>query len=429
MHGTDLDISIEQLTKVEGHSDLTVKVRNGVVEDVQLKITENKRFYTQASRGKPCLAVPQLVSRICGTCSIAHLTCAIEAVEKALGIVPSKQTQILRKLTMYSLMLRDHALHLYFFVMPDIVGKDSVLDFGEEYHDLVHDALDVKAAGNHLSKLVAGRAVHAPYEQVGGFSQIPTKEEIEKTKEQLLGVRPQVLKLIKIMADCDFKFERETNFVALVTPDYSYLEGEIHTSKGGVITEDKYFDHLQRVVLPYSQASCFTFECSNYMVGALARMNLNRDNLDPLTKKDAAEYIAMFPSKNIYHNNLAQAIEMLHCIDASLELLNTTEFVPEPKMEIKFKAGDGIGVIEAPRGTLYYLISLNADGTVKYANIVIPTAQNAINMEADIKVLVQSILDQPKEEIQHEIEKLIRAYDPCMSCSTHFLKIRWEETK
>jgi len=425
MHGTDLDISIEQLTKVEGHSDLTVRVRDGVVEDVQLKITENKRFYTQACRNKPSLAVPQLVSRICGTCSIAHLTCATEAVEKALGIIPSKQTSILRKLTMYSLMIRDHALHLYFFVMPDMVGKDSVLDFGEEYHDLVHDALDVKAAGNHLSKLVAGRSVHAPYEQVGQFSHLPTPEEIETTKAELTKVRPIVLKLIKLMAECDFKFERETNFVSLATPDYSFLEGEIHTSLGTVITEEKFYDHLQRVVIPYSQATGFTFECSNYMVGALARMNLNRENLHTNTKRDAEQYIKIFPSKNIYHNNLAQAIEILHSIDASLELLNSTTFVEEPKLEIKYKAGDGIGVIEAPRGTLYYLISLNADGTVHYANLVIPTAQNTINLEADIKVLVQSLLDKPKEFIQHEIEKLIRAYDPCMSCSTHFLKVKW----
>src|SRR3989338_6186124 len=171
MHN-ELDITLENISKTEGHADLDVKVVGGKVTDVKLKISENKRFFTQAIRDKPLIGLPQLVSRICGTCSIAHLTCCTEAAERALEIVPSDQTMLFRKLSMYGLMIRDHALHLYLFVMPDLFGKDSLLEFDEtdkEQHELLHDAFDIKAAGNHLSQAVAGRSVHAPYPAIGGF--------------------------------------------------------------------------------------------------------------------------------------------------------------------------------------------------------------------------------------------------------------------
>ncbi|MBU5687847.1 MAG: nickel-dependent hydrogenase large subunit [Candidatus Aenigmarchaeota archaeon] len=422
----DFDINIEHISKTEGHADLEIKVRNGKVEDVKLKISENKRFYTQAIRNKIFNGVPQLVSRICGTCSIAHLTCSTEAVEKALGIQPSEQTMLLRKLTMYGMMIRDHAMHLYFFVLPDIFNKDSILEFDNSLSKWVEHAFAVKGAGNNLSKLIAGRAVHATYEQIGYFSNLPKKEDINKMIAELKQVREKVFDLLEILYNCDFKFERKTNFVALCTNDFSFLEGKIKSSDGIEIEEEDYWDYLNRVVIPYSQATGFKFEGKEYMVGASARLTLNKDALHKETKKDAKKYLDVFPSYNVYHNNLAQAIEILHSIDHSIEILETSDFKDEPRPEIKIKGGKGIGVVEAPRGTLYHMIDLTSDGKIRYGNFVIPTAQNQIKMENDIKILVEQILDKDKHEIQHEIEKLIRAYDPCMSCASHFLKIKWK---
>ncbi|MEM5799831.1 MAG: nickel-dependent hydrogenase large subunit [Candidatus Aenigmatarchaeota archaeon] len=422
----DFDINIEHISKTEGHADLEIKVRNGKVEDVKLKISENKRFYTQAIRNKIFNGVPQLVSRICGTCSIAHLTCSTEAVEKALGIQPSEQTMLLRKLTMYGMMIRDHAMHLYFFVLPDIFNKDSILEFDSSLSKWVEHAFAVKGAGNNLSKLIAGRAVHATYEQIGYFSNLPKKEDINKMIAELKQVREKVFDLLEILYNCDFKFERKTNFVALCTNDFSFLEGKIKSSDGIEIEEEDYWDYLNRVVIPYSQATGFKFEGKEYMVGASARLTLNKDALHKETKKDAKKYLDVFPSYNVYHNNLAQAIEILHSIDHSIEILETSDFKDEPRPEIKIKGGKGIGVVEAPRGTLYHMIDLTSDGKIRYGNFVIPTAQNQIKMENDIKILVEQILDKDKHEIQHEIEKLIRAYDPCMSCASHFLKIKWK---
>lgn len=426
----NFDINIENLTKMEGHANLDVSVKDGKVEYVKLKITENQRFYEQSVRGQSVFSAPQLMSRICGTCSIAHLTCCIEAAENALGIEPTEQSKLMKKLAIYGLMIRDHALHLYFFSLPDLIGKDSILDFNESdqrEHKLLHDSFDVKRAGNMLSTLIAGRAVHAPFPAVGGFLNVPNADSIAKTIQELQKARPLVMDLIETFYNWDEKFERETDFVGIATKDYSFLDGEIKSSRGVCIREKDYLDHLINVVIPYSQATGFEFEGQEFMVGALARLNLNKDSLHSSTKKDASNYLKNFPSNNIFYNNVAQAIEILHSIDHSLEILQNTKFVKEDLQRIEITEDKtGVGVIEAPRGTLYYKLTVGKSGKIKKANVIVPTAQNQINIEKDIAKLVQDNLENmPKEKIEFEIEKLIRAYDPCMSCASHFLKVKW----
>jgi sulfhydrogenase subunit alpha len=327
-------------------------------------------------------------------------------------------------LTMYSLMIRDHALHLYFFVLPDLYKHDSLLDFAGENKELVHQALHVKEAGNNLSKLIAGRAVHATFEQVGGFSHIPDKKQIPSVIEELKSIRGTVIELIDIFYKCDWNLTRKTNFVALKTDDFSFLEGKILATSGASIEEKNYWDHLHNVVIPYSQASGFKFEGAPYMVGALARLNTNKEALHKNTKKDAEKYLKVFPSENIYHNNLAQAIEILHSIDHSIEILSDNEFTPEKPAVASKDSGEGVGVIEAPRGTLYYWLAIS-EGKIRYANLVIPTAQNLINMKEDIRQMVHERINDGESVIKKEAEKIIRAYDPCMSCASHFLKINW----
>ncbi|MEM5868700.1 MAG: Ni/Fe hydrogenase subunit alpha [Candidatus Aenigmatarchaeota archaeon] len=421
----DFDISLDKISKIEGSASLEIKIRKNQVKKVKLKVTENKRFYTQAIRGKNCLAVHQIVSRICGTCSVAHLLCCIEAVEKALNIKPSEQTMLLRKLALYGTMIRDHALHLYFFALPDILGIDSILEIDDT--KILEQAFRVKAAGNSLASLIGGRAIHPSYIQVGYFEKVPdNREEIKKVINNLKSVRKDVLNLIEIFDKCTFDYTRQKIFVALVTKDYTFIEGEIKSSDGSIIKEEDYWDYLNRVIIPYSQATGFQFKGREYMVGALARMNLNKDAIHKDTKKEVAKYLSRFPSNNVFHNNLAQAIEILHSIDHSIELLETTEFKKEEKPEIKIKSSEGVGVLEAPRGTLYYMLSINDEGKINYGNIVIPTAQNQIIMEKDIKDIVSKMINKSKHEIIHEIEKLIRAYDPCMSCASHFLRVKWD---
>jgi coenzyme F420-reducing hydrogenase alpha subunit len=424
-----LDITIENLAKVEGAVSVEIKVTDGKVEYARFKADDFKRFFTKAMEGKPIAAIPQLLARICGTCSNAHILCAIEACEHALGIRPSEQTMLMRYLTAYGLMIRDHALHLYLFVMPDVYGKDNFLDFDEnkpEEHQLLHDAFDIKAAGNFLSTLIAGRSVHALYPTIGGFLHFPEKDGIEEAVKKLEEIRPAVLRLIKIFEKLPWRLDRKTNYMALVPERFGFLNGKIKSSKGETINEEDFRSHLEHVVLPYSQASAYKHEQESYMVGALARVNVAKDLLHPRTKESAATALALFPSTNIFHNNLAQAIEILHSVDDAIEILSGHEFAPEPAVTKPPQEAVGIGVIEAPRGTLYHKVELGGDGLVKRGEVIVPTGQNQVNMEEDIARLVEeSLPTKSKEEIQFEIEKLIRAYDPCISCASHFLKIKW----
>lgn len=431
MHSQSFDITIRNLSKIEGHTDLDVEVRDGKVTRARLQISENKRFFTAAAVGKPALAIHQIVSRICGTCSIAHLMCCINCVENALEVTPSDQTKRLRDLLLYGLNIRDHAMHLYLFCLPDIFGKDSVLEFADEgyEHDLVHKAFDVKSAGNDLCVLSGGRAVHSPFPQVGGFMKIPKKEDAARVAATLKKVRDAALEFVEIFATRDASFDTETTYIALRNDRASYLEGELYSSEGICVGRKNFRDYLKKRVVPYSQAPGFEYRENPYVVGALARLNLNRDTLHPRTRKDLAKYLGMFPSKNIFHNNLAQAIEIVHCIDSSVDILESAEFKDEPRTVVKPKRSEGVGVLEAPRGTLYYNLKIDDAGKVSFADLVIPTSQNQIKMDKDIGVLVQDRLDRGmgRESIPLEIERLIRAYDPCMSCATHFLKVNWKE--
>ncbi len=425
-----VDITLDKVTKVEGSAGLDIRVRDGKVEHVHFKIQEYKRFYTESIKGKPVLGLPQLLSRICGTCSNAHIMASIESCEKAIGIKSTEQTMLLRWLTMYGLMIRDHALHLYLFVMPDLFGKDAFLDFDEDdetQHQMLHDAFEIKAAGNYLSTIVAGRSVHAPYPVVGGFSHFPEKKEIEEAVEKLKKIRPAVIRLINVFKDCDFHFDRQANFIAMIPERYGFLDGNINSGRGDSIPEEYFRDHIEHVVLPYSQASAYKHEGGEYMVGSLARMNLAKDRLHEETKKSAADAISIFPSTDVHHNNLAQAIEILHSVDDAIAILENNEFKEEPIVKGEYKDGAiGIGVVEAPRGTLYHKVVIDDKGVVTESEIVVPTGQNQMNMEKDIAILVQGLIPEtPKEEMVHEIEKLIRSYDPCMSCASHFLKVKW----
>lgn len=430
MHRGSFDISIKELSKIEGHTDLNVSVKNGKVINCELQISENKRFFTFAALGKPALGVHQIVSRICGTCSIAHLMCCINCVENAFAVQPSEQTLGLRDLLLYGLNIRDHAMHLYLFCLPDVFGKDSILEFADEgyEHGLVHKAFDVKSAGNDLCVLTGGRAVHAPFPQVGGFMKIPKNEDAKKVAKTLRGIREATIEFVDIFYKCGFNFYRDTTHIALHNKRYSYLDGDLWSSDGVCIGKKNFRHYLQKFVVPYSQAPGFQFKGRQYMVGALARMNTNRDALHSDTKRDLAEYLSAFPSGNVFHNNLAQAIEIVHCIDSSIELLETMDFREEPKKAIKPMESEGVGVLEAPRGTLYYNLRIDAEGKVQWADLVIPTSQNQIKMNRDVAELVQEMLDNgvEKDKMPLEIEKLIRAYDPCMSCATHFLKVNWK---
>ncbi len=427
MHQGNFDLTLDQITKIEGHASLHLKVENGVITDCRFSIPEYKRFYTQAVRNKAVNAIPQMVARICGTCSNAHLLCSIKAIEASQGIIPSEQTKLLRRLLVNGLMIRDHGLHLYVFVLPDLYNRDSLLVFDENNpveHELLHDAFAVKEIGNQLAIWSGGRSVHAPTPTIGGFLKLPIQSEQNKLITKLKSIRTRVIKLITIFQKCDFSQEEDISFSALQSTDYNFLDGSIITASGERIIDAEYANHLKHIVIPYSQASGYTFQGGLFMVGALARINLSKQYLNRVTRDDSAEALKLFPSKNIFHNNLAQAIEILHCIDDSIAILDKLYIKNEKPVKYQLKAGTGVGVVEAPRGTLYHRYEVDEKGIVTSGRIIVPTGQNQIVIEKSLFHYAEKHLDLPEAKLSLDLEKLVRAYDPCMSCASHFLKLK-----
>ncbi|MFA5776559.1 MAG: Ni/Fe hydrogenase subunit alpha [Patescibacteria group bacterium] len=426
------DITIDNITKIEGSAGLKVTVADGKVTDLKFIIKDYRRFYTEAVKGKPFISAPSFLSRICGTCSVAHLFASIEAIEKSQDIEVSTQTKILRRLAYNGLMIRDHALHLYFFVLPDVLGIDSILDITDNHDDLghilLHDSFDIKKLGSDITEVIIGAAIHAPFPTVGGFLKLPDESKFADLSLRLEKIRMQVLRGIDAFYNWNPVLIRNSDYLALRNnQNYNFLEGEIVNTTGKRVPEEKFHDFLKSVVIPYSQSEGYIFsdDHEDYLVGALARLNLNKDLLNPKTKKDSGKYIDIFPSNNIHHNNLAQAIEILHCVDDALDILKSLKIVNEKPVRKPPQAGVGVGVLEAPRGILYHMAKVNEKGIIEDYDVIVPTAQNQINIENDLKKYFNENLDKGEEVLKWEAEKIIRSYDPCMSCATNFLKMEW----
>lgn len=426
------DIIIENITKIEGNAGLKVVVEDDAVKELQFIIRDYRRFFTTAVRRRRMVAVPSFLSRICGTCSVAHLFASLMAIEDSQGIEITPQTKALRRLAYDGLMIRDHALHLYFFVLPDVLGVDSIFDIsddsGDTGHTLLHDSFEIKRLGTDISNAVAGAAIHAPLPTLGGFLRNPDPATFPDLVARLEAVRPNVLRGIETFFEWDASLIRNSDYLGLRNDErFDFLEGDILNSNGRRIPASEFTDYLQYVQIPYSHAEGYQFSDTgeDYLVGALARINLNPDLLHPRTKEDAAEYLSAFPSDDIYHNNLAQAIEILHCVDDAIDILGSMQLVDEEPVREPPRAGVGMGVIEAPRGLLYHMARVNEEGVVEDYDVIVPTSQNQINIENDLKDYFGGNLHRGEETLRADAESIIRAYDPCMSCATNFLKIDW----
>ncbi len=429
----DGNITIDSISKIEGTAGLEVTVKDGEVKDLKFIIKDYRRFYTEAVKGKPFMASPSFLSRICGTCSVAHLFASLEAIEKSQGIELTDQTNLLRRLAYDGLMIRDHALHLYFFVLPDVLGIDSILDIPDDHddlgHTLLHDSFDIKRLGADITDVIIGAAIHAPIPTIGGFLKPPDPSKFPELVDRLEALRPQVLRGIKVFYENEDELIRNEDYMCLRNDEsFEFIEGEVINSTGKRVPEEQFHDFLKLVVVPYSQSEGYVFSDvhEDYLVGSLARVNFNKDLLHPRTLKDAKTFLDVFPSNNVYHNNLAQAIEILHCVDDAIDILSEIEIKPEKPAQAERKAGVGVGVVEAPRGILYHMAKIDDKGMIEDYDVIVPTSQNQICIEKDLKRYFSENLSKKSEaELKYDAEKIIRAYDPCMSCATNFLTIEW----
>jgi sulfhydrogenase subunit alpha len=426
------EITIDSITKIEGSAGLKVTIVDDKVTDLKFILQDYRRFYTEAVKGKPTAATPSFLSRICGTCSVAHLFAAIKAIEMSQGIEVTEQTKILRRLAYDGLMIRDHALHLYFFVLPDVLGIDSILDIPDDHdnlgHVLLHDSFDIKKIGTEITNVIIGAAIHAPLPVPGGFLRSPDQSKFPDLVARLEAIRPQVLRGIKAFYEWGETLDRNSDYLYMRNDkQYDFLEGDLMNSNGKRVPAKEFLSFMEEVVIPYSESNGYVFSDTHedFLVGSLARLNFNKDVLHPRTKADVEQYLNVFPSHNLHHNNLAQAIEILQCVDDAIDILKTTTIVSEQPVRKAPQAGVGVGVVEAPRGTLYHMAKVNDKGVIEDYDVIVPTSQNQITIENDLKKYFNENMDKDEAFLHVAAEKIVRAYDPCISCATNFLKIDW----
>ncbi len=427
---TNVNVNVHHLTRVEGHGNIVVDVKNGELVKCELQIVEAPRFFEAMLRGRPYYEASHITSRICGICSVGHATASLRATENALGVEVSEQTELLRKLLFHGEMIDSHVLHVYMLVAPDFFGAGSVLPLAASHPEVVLRALRIKKLAGDLCAMIAGRHTHPIAMTVGGFTHLPSAKDLLAMKERLVAAREDMDETIALLATLPWpQFERETEYVSLKKEDeYAYIDGVIATTDGFTYELPDYRKVTNEYLMPHSTAKHTKHNRDSYMVGALARFNNNYDQLHPRAKA-AAEQLGMKPIvTNTFLNSAAQAIEMVHCVEDGIRLIDelvARGIKEEPLYEFQGKGGEGVGSCDVPRGILFHNYVIDDEGFVQGANCIIPTGQNYANMEADMRALVPQILDRPQEKITHMMEMLIRAYDPCISCSTHFLKVEF----
>ncbi len=428
MSTVNIDMHVHHVTRVEGHGDIVVDVKNGEIKKCQFEVVEAPRFFEAFVRGRPYYELSHITSRICGICSVGHSMASIRATENALGVEPSEQTKILRKILFHGEILDSHVLHTYMLVAPDFFGAPSVIPLAATHTDVVLRALKLKKLAGDLCAMIAGRHTHPITIAVGGFTHTPTETELRDMKARLEESRADFDASIDLFATLPWPaFERETEYVSLKKDDeYAFIDGEIVTTDGFSYPIPEYKKVTNEFLMPFSTAKWTKHNRESYMVGALARFNNNYDQLHPKAKEAAAK-LGMKPIvTNTFLNTGAQAVEMIHSLEDSIELIDellTRGVQPESPPKVEVKAGEGAGACDVPRGTLFHHYVYDDDGLCVEANCIIPTNQNWANVNADLKAFLPQILDKPEDEIRLLLEMMVRAYDPCISCSTHLLNV------
>ena len=427
----NLDITVKHVTRVEGHGNIVVKVEGGQVKEMRWEVTEAARFFEAMVRGLPFSDVPYVASRICGICGIAHTFASLQAVEDALGIELPEESLMLRKLLLHAETVQSHILHVGYLALPDFLGVPSVVPLAKTHREELLTVIRLHRLANEMSDAIGGRTTHPVNTVVGGWTKVPDADTLRHFQGRLREAISDIKALVKLCSSLDVPdFRRETEYIALYWPDeYAFYGGQIASSDEDRKTPLRdYRAKIEEFIVSHSTAKRARSLRSSYMVGALARFNINSRLLSPLAQ-EVAEQLGLKPvCYNSFMNNFAQVVEMAHAIEDSLRLIDWLLKRP-PKADWyrgKPKAGRGVGAVEAPRGLLIHDYTLDEEGRVIEANMVVPTNENHQNIEEDLKAYLPQLLSKSKEEITLRLEMLVRAYDPCISCSTHLLRIEWE---
>lgn len=419
-------VTVAALARVEGEGGLTLQVRGGKVTDVKLRIYEPPRFFEAFLRERDFREVPDITARICGICPVAYQMSAVHAMEAACGVSVGGPLRELRRLLYCGEWIESHALHVYMLHAPDFLGYESAIHMAADHGEVVKKALELKKIGNDLVTLVGGREIHPINVRVGGFYRLPTRGELGAIAGRLGRALELSQEAVSFAAGLEFPaFEQDYEFVALRHADeYPFNEGRIVSSRGLDIPVSEFEEHFVEEHLPYANALHSVRKGHGaYHVGPLARYSLNFDRL-PQIAQEAACTAGLGPvCRNPFKSIVVRAVELVFACHEALRIVEGWQPPAEPAVNVTPRAGVGHGASEAPRGLLYHRYQLDARGLVQAARIVPPTAQNQKTIENDLRNLVPTLLDLPKDELVWKCEQAIRNYDPCISCATHFLKL------
>ena len=426
----DLAVEIAGLTRVEGEGSLRLQVRNGVVERAHLEIFEAPRYFERLVVGRTPNEVIDIVARICGICPVAYQMTAVHAFEHGLGIEIDPAVRTLRRLLYCGEWIESHALHVYLLHLPDFLGYPSALDMARDYRAAVESGLELKRVGNQLVELIGGRAIHPVSVRVGGFSRAFRRSEITALREPLTRALAIALQTVDLVAGLETPaFTRNGRLVALRHPgEYPMNEGRIVSSDGLDLAPTDWRSEFAEQQVSWSNAlQSRGSDGRPYLLGPMSRVTLAGDRLHPkaaqaLARTGLAAEIAVNPYRSI----VARAIEL---VDATAEALDIIDaYQPPAEAAVAWQPGpcSAAWATEAPRGLIFHAYELDQDGLVAHAQIVPPTSQNQAAIEADLADFAPRVLHLTRAEATLRIEQLVRSYDPCISCATHFLDLSVE---
>jgi coenzyme F420-reducing hydrogenase alpha subunit len=424
--GETRTIRTEALARVEGEGAMQVRIRDGEVENVELQIYEPPRFFEAFLRGRNFTEAPDITARICGICPVAYMTSAFNAMEDALGAEVSEGIRVLRRLMYCGEWIESHALHVFLLHAPDFLGFESAWTMARDHREVVEGGLRIKAMGNDLLRTIGGRAIHPINVRVGGFYKAPSRADLEVLVPGLEECRELARRSVTWVAGLAFpEFEQDYEFCALRHPDhYAIEDGRLVSSSGLDIGPGSYEEHFTEMQVPHSTAlqSRLT-DGGTYFLGPMARYSLNSAQLSDVAREAAAEVGLGESCRNPFKSIIVRMVEILYAFDEALRLIFEYEPPDPPAVEMEPHASIGTGWSEAPRGMLWHRYRLENDGSIAEARIVPPTSQNQARIEQDLLEFVRPRVELPDERLQWECEQAIRNYDPCISCSTHFLKL------
>jgi coenzyme F420-reducing hydrogenase alpha subunit len=404
------------LARVEGEGGMRIEIKDKVVTSVKLNIFEPPRFYEAFLRGRKYTEPPDITARICGICPVAYQSAATEAIESIGGVTTTPEIQAMRRLLYCGEWIESHALHIFMLHAPDFLGYDSVVEM----------ALRLKKAGNDLMTLIGGRAIHPVNVKVGGFYRMPTKAEMLALRPALVEGIEDSFEAVKVVSTFDFpEMEQPYEYVALRHPDYYAIErGTVVSTTGTTFPPREFPEHIKEFHVEHSTALHASFDGGMYMVGPLARYTLNFEQLSDRCKEAALAAGLGKTCRNQFKSIIVRAVEMAYAFEEAVRIIDEWKDGPAPSVNVPPKAGEGMGASEAPRGIIFHRYVTDANGIITDAQIVPPTAQNQPSIEADLLKAAQQWVDLDDHTLTHRCEHAIRNYDPCISCSAHFLDLR-----